>query len=95
MDKVVFNWHDILVDTKTLEEHMMTFGELFKSLTDAHLTVRPSKCILGTDNVDFIGGRLSEGLKGLREDILEKPDPVTLGPLRFMGQLTTKNKKDP
>ena len=72
MDNVVFYWDDILVHTNTWEEHMKTLRELFKKLTDAHLTVRPSKCILGTDNVDFIGHRLSEGLKGLHENNVKK-----------------------
>ena len=59
-------------------------------LKKADLTIRPSKCILGTDNVDFIGHRLSEGVKGLHDDnvrkIMEAARPTTKKQVRaFMG----------
>ena len=64
--------------------------ELFQRLKEADLTIRPSKCILGTDNVDFIGHRLSEGVKGLHDDnvrkIMEAARPTTKKQVRaFMG----------
>ena len=81
VDNVFFYWDDILVHTSSLEDHVKTLRELFQRLTEADLTIRPSKCILGTDNVDFIGHRLSEGVKGLHDDnvrkIMEAARPTT------------------
>ena len=64
--------------------------ELFQRRKEADFTIRPSKCILGTDNVDFIGHRLSEGVKGLHDDnvrkIMEAARPTTKKQVRaFMG----------
>ena len=65
VDNVLFYWDDILVHTSSWEDHIKTLRELFQRLKKADLTIRPSKCILGADNVDFIGHRLIEGVKGL------------------------------
>ena len=90
VDNVLFYWDDILVHTSSWEDHVKTLRELFQPLNEADLTIRPSKCILGTDNVDFIGHRLSEGVKGLHDDnvrnIMEAARPTTKKQVRvFMG----------
>ena len=90
VDNVLFYWDDILVHTPSWEDHIKTLRELFQRLKKADLTIRPSKCILGTDNVDFIGHRLSEGVKGLHDDnvrkIMEAARPTTKKQVRaFMG----------
>ena len=90
VDNVLFYWDDILVHTSSWEDHVKTLRELFLRLKEADLTIRPSKCILGTDNVDFIGHRLSEGVKGLHDDnvrnIMEAARPTTKKQVRaFMG----------
>nr|KAG5686665.1 hypothetical protein BaRGS_031375 [Batillaria attramentaria] len=68
----------------------LALGDQRSRLTDANFSIRPSKCILGTDNIDFIGHRLSEGLKGLHDDNVKKirdaPRPTTKKQVRsFMG----------
>ena len=90
VDNVLFYWDDILVHTSSWEDHVKTLRELFQRLKKADLTIRPSKCILGTDNVDFIGHRLSEGVKGLHDDnvrkIMKAARPTTKKQVRaFMG----------
>jgi transposase InsO family protein len=90
MQNVIFYWDDILIHTKTWEDHIKALRELFQRLSVSNFTIRPSKCILGADNVDFIGHRLSEGLKGLHEDNVKKikdaPRPTTKTQVRsFMG----------
>ncbi|KAK7110805.1 hypothetical protein V1264_014623 [Littorina saxatilis] len=90
MKNVVYYWDDLLVHTETFAEHLETWRELFSRLTKANLTVRPSKCILGTDNVDFIGHSLKEGQKGLLLEnvtkILNAPRPETKKQVRsFLG----------
>ncbi|KAK7096255.1 hypothetical protein V1264_005571 [Littorina saxatilis] len=90
MKNVVYYWDDLLVHTKTFAEHLETLRELFSRLSKANLTVRPSKCILGIDNVDFIGHSLKEGQKGLLLEnvtkILNAPRPETKKQVRsFLG----------
>ena len=58
--------------TSSWEDHVKTLRELFQRLREADLTIRPSKCILGTDRVDFIGHQLSEGVNGLHDDNVRK-----------------------
>ena len=82
----MFYWDDILVHTSSWEDHVKTLRELFQRLKKADLTIRPSKCILGTDNVDFIGHRLSEGVKGLHDDNVRKIIKAARPTVRaFMG----------
>ena len=81
---------DILVHTKTWEEHVETLKELFQRLSDCHFTARPSKCVIGTDNVDYIGHHVGKGEIGLHEDnvakIRDAPRPETKTQVRsFLG----------
>ena len=68
MKNVAFYWDDILVHTRTWEEHIKTLRELFRCLAQADMTIRPSKCIFGVDSIDFLGHQLQQGLIGLPED---------------------------
>ena len=72
LDNVDYYWDDILVHTRTWEEHLKVLHELFKRRTQAGMTIRPSKCIFGVDNVDFLGHQLQQGLIGLHEDNVAK-----------------------
>ncbi|RUS91501.1 hypothetical protein EGW08_000722 [Elysia chlorotica] len=92
-------------DSRRYEECPFLLGRYFSSYKDlggphpdiawslqksANFTIKPSKCILGTDNVDFIGHRLSGGTKGLHEDNVRKINkasrPITKKQVRsFMG----------
>ncbi|KAK3767537.1 hypothetical protein RRG08_003969 [Elysia crispata] len=74
MGKALFYWDDILVHTINWGDHMKTLRSLFQRLRQAGFSTRPSKCVLRTNtcNVDFIGHRLSGGVKGLHEDNVRK-----------------------
>ena len=90
MKNVEFYWDDILVHTRTWEEHLKTLRELFRRLAQAGMTIRPSKCIFGADSIDFLGHQLQQGLIGLHEDNVAKirkaPRPTTKKQVRsFMG----------
>lgn len=65
MKNFEFYWDDILVHTRTWEEHLKILRELFRHLAQAGMTIRPSKCIFGVDSVDFLGHQLQQGLIGL------------------------------
>ena len=59
--KIEFYWDDILVHTRTWEEHIKALRELFRILLAAGMTIRPTKCLFGHNTVDFLGYRLEEG----------------------------------
>ena len=46
---------DIIIFTSTWEHHMQVFEELLKRLRDANLTVKPSKCFVGFQNLECLG----------------------------------------
>ena len=90
LDDVDFYWDDILVHTRTWEEHIRALRELFSRLVQAGLTIRPTKCLFGVNSVDFLEHRLEQGMIGLHQDNVEKiknaPRPSTKKQVRsFMG----------
>ena len=90
LDNVEFYWDDILVHTRTWEEPIKALRELFRRLSAAGMTIRPTKFLFGVNTVDFLGHRLEEGLIGLHEDNLTKirdaPRPATKKQITsFMG----------
>ena len=90
MKNVEFYGDDILVHTRTWDEHLKTLRELFRRLAGAGMTIRPSKCIFGAASIDFLGHQLQPSLIGLHEDNVAKirtaPRPTTKKQVRsFMG----------
>ena len=67
MDNVVDYIDDLLVHTRTWEEHVQTLKELFKRLKAANFVARPTKCVYGTTQVDFLGHCLGQGMIGLQD----------------------------
>ena len=45
---------DIIVNTETWEGHLTAVEELFRRLSEAGLTARPTKCIIGTKTIDVV-----------------------------------------
>ena len=90
LDNVEFYWDDILVHTRSWEEHIKALRELFSRLLVAGMTIRPTKCLFCVNTVDFLGHCLEEGLIGLHEDnvtkIRDAPRPTTKKQIKsFMG----------
>ncbi|KAJ8044409.1 hypothetical protein HOLleu_07148 [Holothuria leucospilota] len=81
---------DILIYTSTWEKHIEILGEILKRLRKANLTIRPSKCGLGMENIEFLGHIISRG-KVYPQDcntnkIQNSPRPLTKKQLRsFLG----------
>ena len=46
---------DIIVWSKSTEEHIQHLEEIVKQLQEAGLKVHPEKCVFGADNIDFLG----------------------------------------
>ena len=72
MDNVVDYIDDLLVHTKTWEEHLQVLEELFKRLKAANLVARSTKCELGATQVDFLRHCLGWGTVGLQDCNVEK-----------------------
>ena len=68
---------DILVHTPDWEGHLKVLEDLFQRMAAAHITARPSKCLLGTDDIDFLGHNLKRGQIGLHEDNIKKISEAT------------------
>lgn len=81
---------DILVASKTEEEHVEHLRILFNRLQEYGLSLKPSKCTFGVPTIAFLGYKVSEfGIEPLTdrvECILKFPTPDTLTQLRrFLG----------
>lgn len=63
---------DIIVHTVTWDDHLRALDELFSRLSEAKLTARPTKCVIGAKAIDVIGHRISGGVKGLQEENVRK-----------------------
>ena len=81
---------DIIVFTKTWEEHLQVLRELFMRLRRAKLTARPSKCSIGFRQLDclghVVGGDKLQPHPDKVKSIEEAPRPVTKRQVRsFLG----------
>eukprot|EP00112_Aurelia_sp_Birch-Aquarium-sp1_P026008 Seg896.8 transcript_id=Seg896.8/GoldUCD/mRNA.D3Y31 product="Retrovirus-related Pol polyprotein from transposon 17.6" pseudo=true protein_id=Seg896.8/GoldUCD/D3Y31 len=61
LDNVDSYIDDILIHTRTWEEHMQALRELFSRMLKWGITARPSKCVFGGEAVDFIGHQIGRG----------------------------------
>ena len=49
---------DIVIYRDSWEEHLRTLKELFGRLERARITVRPTKCLLGANRIEFLGHQI-------------------------------------
>ena len=52
---------DIIIYNEEWGEHLQTVEKVLKCLQDANLTLKPSKCLFGQREIEFIGHVISEG----------------------------------
>ncbi|XP_064472919.1 uncharacterized protein LOC135387751 [Ornithodoros turicata] len=83
-------YDDVLVASDTWSEHMATLKQVFEKIRDAGLTVRPTKCEIGHDEVNFLGHKIGKGkvspVAKLVEKIQKAERPVTKKQVRsFLG----------
>ncbi|XP_060073585.1 uncharacterized protein LOC132553365 [Ylistrum balloti] len=81
---------DILIYTKTWEEHLAILRELFVRLRKAMITARPTKCALGFESLECLGHMIGQQLLQPNPDkvkaILEAKIPKTKKQVRsFIG----------
>ena len=63
---------DCLVHTESWEQHMKTLREFLERVRQANLTVRPSKCEIGFENMEFVVHEVKKGEIGLHADNVKK-----------------------
>lgn len=81
---------DLLIASKTPEEHESHLRQTFQRLSDNGLVVNPAKCLFGVSSLEFLGHAVSaEGISPLPskvQAIQEFPLPSSLRKLReFLG----------
>lgn len=81
---------DILIASSTAKEHEHHLRQLFERLRKHGLRIHPAKCLLGVNQLDFLGHRISSsGISALPqkvEDMVKFPLPDTVRKMRqFLG----------
>jgi len=81
---------DALAHTRDWDQHLHTLRDFLTRIKDANLTLRPSKCSVGYNSVDFLGHKIGASSMQPKSDtvkkILEAPRPKTKKQLRsFLG----------
>ena len=87
---VVVYLDDILVFTKTLDEHRQVVREVLEILRKNRLFLKPEKCVFGVQKVEFLGYEVSPGRLAMNETkvngIKEWPTPTKDKDIRsFLG----------
>ena len=89
MDFLFAYLHDILVSSKSLEEHKQHLRAVFERFQEHGLLINPAKCVFGAQEVTFLGYKVSsEGSRPLNDKsygptrVLTAPDssPTTQVP---------------
>ena len=87
---------DVLVASRSIEEHWAHFRKLFRHLAVHDLAISPGKCQLGQQTIEFLRRRTKDGVKPLPAKvaaITEYPVPATQNDLRrFLGMINFYNR---
>ena len=84
LDCVVSYFDDVLIFSKTWNEHMCHIKKVLKTLQDAGFTIKPSKTCVGCTEIDFLGHII--GANQIR------PDPAKSEKIRNIKVPTTKKE---
>ena len=92
MRQCVVYLDDIIVFSKTFEEHLLRLRNVFERLRQANLKIQPNKCRFGTNKVIYLGFELSkDGFKpdpNKTQAIEKMESPIDADQLkRFMGSI--------
>lgn len=97
LDYVYCYIDDILVASESPEQHMEHLRTVFQKLLKAGVSINTSKCVFGTEQVEFLGYLVSgQGVRPLPERvraILKFPKPKTVVEMRrFLGMINFYRK---
>ena len=81
---------DILIATKTWEEHVELLKAVLERMQQANVAAKPSKCYFGCDNLTYLGHEIGNGKRWPEDEKIEKikfaKPPETKKELRsFLG----------
>ncbi len=88
---------DVLIASRTLEEHYEHFRQLFQRLAAHELVVSPAKCQFGQKKIEFLGHTVTkDGVEPLPEKVAaieQFPKPSTPEEMRrFLGMINFYNQ---
>ena len=91
---------DILIFSKSCEDHVVHLRVVLQLLRDNGLIVRPDKCVFGAEAVDFLGHRVSAaGVSPLASKVAavrEFPRPESIKSLQvFLGMVNWYHRRIP
>ena len=97
LDFIFVCMDDVLVTSRSVQEHEDHICQLFRRLAKYELVVSPGKCQFGQANIEFLGHIVSkDGLKPLPDKvsvITEYPAPATQDAMRrFLGVINFYNR---
>ena len=83
---------DCLIHTDTWKEHVEALRTFLERVRKAGLTIRPTKSVVGSESVEFVGHTIGKGMIGLHEanvkKIVEAPRPETKKQVRSLLGIT-------
>ena len=97
LDYLFVYMDDVLVASRSMEEHTEHFRELFRRLAAHDLVVSPAKCQFGQTTIEFLGHTVTkDGVEPLPEKVAvisQFPAPSTQDGLRrFLGMINFYNR---
>ena len=97
LDYLFVYMDDVLVASRSMEEHLEHFRELFRRLTAHDLVVSPAKCQFGKTQIEFLGHTVTkDGIQPLPEKVAAinaYPVPSSMDELRrFLGMVNFYNR---
>ena len=100
LDHLLVYMDDVLVTSRSMEEHTEHFRELFRRLAAQDLVVSPGKCQFGKTQIEFLGHTVTkEGVLPLSSKVAavsEYPVPSRQDELRrFLGMVNFYNRLVP
>ena len=69
---------DIIIHTNTWAKHVLVLGKVFHKLSEAGITVKPSKCYLRYATINFVGHRMGKGEIRTQSDKVDKVKHATI-----------------
>ena len=97
LDYLFVYMDDVLVASRSMEEHLEHFRELFRRLTAHDLVVSPAKCQFGKTQIEFLGHSVTkDGIQPLPEKVAAinaYTVPSSMDELRrFLGMVNFYNR---
>ena len=89
-DRILAYLDDIVIFNPTFEQHIADLRSVFDRLRSVNISLKASKCVFASDEVEFLGYSLSAGgikpQKGLTDAVLSFARPENRKEVkRFLG----------